>query len=45
MKELELANCKVVAEIVWKEPYWQKDWKGYQYGLESTQISDDDRRN
>jgi hypothetical protein len=48
-KGFELANFNVVAKIVWKERYWKEDlkgdsyWKGYQYGLEFIQISDDDR--
>jgi hypothetical protein len=42
-KECELANFKVTAKTVRKEPYWKKDWKGYQYGLELIQILDEDR--
>jgi hypothetical protein len=42
-KECELANFKVTAKIVRKEPYWKKDWKGYQYGLELIQILNEDR--
>jgi hypothetical protein len=48
-KGFELANFKVVAKTVWKEPYskgdWKGDryWKGYQYGLEFVQILDEDR--
>jgi hypothetical protein len=48
-KGYELANFKVVAMIVWKEPYRKEDWKGapcregYQYGLEFIQISEEDR--
>jgi hypothetical protein len=44
-----LANFKVVAKIVRKEPYWKEDmrgdqcWKGYQYGLELIQVLDEDR--
>ena len=40
-KGFELANFKVTAKIVWKEPYWREDLKrdrsskGYQYGLDS----------
>jgi len=44
LKESELANFKVAAKIVWKKPHSKEDWKGYQYGLEYTQILDDDRR-
>ncbi len=42
-KGCELINFKVTAKIVRKEPYWKKDWKGYQYGLELIQILDEDR--
>ena len=48
-KGFELANFKVVAKIVRKEPYRKEDWKGnqywegYQYGLELIQILDEDR--
>lgn len=48
-KGFELSNFKVVAKILWKEPYskgdWKGDnvWKGYQYGLEFTRILDEDR--
>ena len=47
-KGFELANFKVMAKIVWKEPYRKEDWKGlpcregYQYGLEFIQISEED---
>ena len=45
----QLADFKVVAKIVRKEPYWKEDWKGnqywegYRYGLEFIQISEEDR--
>jgi hypothetical protein len=48
-KGFELANFKVLAKIVRKEPYCKEDWKGnqywegYQYGLEFTQILEEDR--
>lgn len=48
-KGFELANFKVTAKIVWKEPYWKEDLKrdrssrGYHYGLEFIQILDEDR--
>ena len=48
-KGFELANFKVVAKIVRKEPYWKEDlkgnqyWEGYRYGLELIQILDEDR--
>jgi hypothetical protein len=45
----ELANFKVVAKIVRKEPYRKEDfkgnqyWEGYRYGLEFIQILEKDR--
>ncbi len=48
-KGFELANFKVKAKILWKEPCWKGDWKGnrhwdgYQHGLEFIQMSDTDR--
>jgi hypothetical protein len=48
-KRFELANFKVVAKIVRKEPYWKEDWRGnqywegYRYGLEFIQILEEDR--
>jgi hypothetical protein len=44
-KGFELANFKVTAKIVWKEPYWKEDpyRNGYQYGSELIQILDEDR--
>ncbi len=49
LEGFELANFKVTGKIVWKEPYSKEDgkgktyWEGYQYGLEFTQILDEDR--
>ena len=49
-KGFELANFKVVAKIVRKEPYRKQDLKGdsylkgYEYGLEFIQILEEDRR-
>ena len=48
-QRFELADFKVVAKIVRKEAYCKEDWKGnqywkgYQYGLEFIQISEEDR--
>jgi len=45
----ESANFKVTAKIVWKGPCWKgdrkgnKNWQGYQYGLEFIQILEEDR--
>ena len=48
-KGFALANFKVKAKIVWKEPSWKENlkreqyWKGYQYGLEFIKILEEDR--
>ncbi len=41
-KWFELAELKLAAEIIWKEPLWKEGWKGYQYGLKVVQIIKDD---
>jgi hypothetical protein len=38
LKEYELANFEVCAQIVWKDLYWKEDWEGYQYGLKFISI-------
>ena len=48
-KGFRLDDLRVVTKIVRKEPYLKEDWqgnqywKGYRYGLEFIQISDEDR--
>jgi hypothetical protein len=44
-KGFELANFKVVAKIVRKEPYWKGNqyWEGYRYGLKFIKILEEDR--
>jgi hypothetical protein len=50
LKRFELTKLKVLAKIVRKGPYRKEDWKGFQYwegyryGLEITQILEEDRR-
>ncbi len=39
-KGFELANFKVLAEIIWKDLHWEEDWEGYKYGLRILQIHD-----
>jgi CheY-like chemotaxis protein len=34
----ELADLKLEAEIVWKEPLLKEEWEGYQYGLNIVQF-------
>lgn len=44
-KEFELAHLKVMAEIVWKNPYLKRNscWNGYRYGLRFIQVLEEDR--
>ena len=41
-KGFQLADFKLTAEIIWKEPLLKEDWEGYQYGLEISQILEED---
>jgi len=43
-KGFELTNFEVLAEIIWKDLYWEEDWEGYRYGLKFIKIFEDDRR-
>jgi hypothetical protein len=43
-KGFELTNFEVLAQVIWKDLYWEEDWEGYQYGLKFTQILEEDRR-
>jgi hypothetical protein len=48
-ERFESANFQVTAKIVWNGPCWKKaqegnkNWQGYQYGLEFIQILEEDR--
>jgi len=41
-KEYQLSNFEALAEVVWKDLYWEEDWEGYQYGLRFLQIREED---
>lgn len=43
-KGFELANIEVTAEVIWKDPHWEEDWEGYQYGLKFIRILEEDRK-
>ena len=43
-KGFELTNFEVLAQVIWKDLYWEEDWEGYQYGLKFIQILEEDRR-
>jgi c-di-GMP-binding flagellar brake protein YcgR len=42
-KEFELANFKVLAEIIWKDIHFEEDGEEFRYGLKFIQISEEDR--
>lgn len=41
-KGYELSNFNLIAEVIWKDPYWKEDWEGYRYGLKFVQIHEED---
>ena len=43
-KGYELANFEVLAQIVRKDPHWEEDWEGYEYGMKFIRILEEDRR-
>ena len=43
-KGFELSNFEVLAEIVWKDIYWQENREGYQLGLKIIQILEEDHQ-
>ena len=43
-KWFELADLKLVAEILWKEPLWKEDWTGYRYGLNILEMMEEDKK-
>jgi c-di-GMP-binding flagellar brake protein YcgR len=43
-KNCELANFEVFAEIVWKKDDFEKEKKGYQYGVRFLQILEEDHQ-
>jgi hypothetical protein len=43
-KGFELTNFEVLAEIIWKDLYWEEDWEGYRYGLKFIKILEDDHK-
>ncbi len=42
--EYQLDNFQGLAKVVWKEYHYEKEWKGFKYGLEFVYMSDTDRR-
>lgn len=42
-KEFELDHFEVLAEIIWKDFYWDEDWEGYQYGLKFVKMIEEEQ--
>ena len=42
--EYQLDNFQVVAKVAWKEAHYEKEWKGFKYGLQFLYVSGIDRR-
>ena len=42
-KRFELRNLQGVAEIVWKDVFFEEKWEGYEYGLRIVQIPGEDQ--
>ena len=38
--EYQFTCFEGLAKVVWKDQYYEKEWKGFKYGLELTQISE-----
>jgi hypothetical protein len=43
-KGFELANFRVIAEIVWKDIHWGENHNGYQFGLKFVGILEEDHQ-
>jgi len=41
--EYELTGFEVYAKIIWKDLYFERDWREYKYGAEFTCLSEDDK--
>ena len=44
LKGFQMTNFDVLAEIVWKDLYYEEDQNGYQYGLKFLHINEEDLR-
>ncbi len=43
-KGLKFSNFEVLAEIVWKDIYWEENREKYQFGLKFIRISEEDQQ-
>ena len=41
--EFRLDNFEVFAKVIWKNSHYEKEWKGFKYGLEFVHISEADQ--
>ena len=41
--EYRLGNFEVIAKVVWKDLHYEKEWKGFKYGLEFVHMSEADQ--
>ena len=41
---LEFSNFEVLAEIVWKDTYWEENREKYHFGLKFINIAEEDHR-
>ena len=42
-KEFELSHFEVLAEIIWKDFYWEEDWEEYRYGLNFIKMLEEEQ--
>ena len=40
----QLNNFQAVAKVIWKEAHYEKEWKGFKYGLQFLSMPETDRR-
>jgi hypothetical protein len=41
--EYQLGNLEILAKVVWKDHHYEKEWKGFKYGLEFVHLSETDQ--
>jgi len=40
----QLDNFQAVAKVIWREPHYENEWKGFKYGLQFLYTAETDRR-
>jgi len=40
----QLDNFQAVAKVIWREPHYENEWKGFKYGLQFLHTAETDRR-